>query len=1201
MQKGLWKRVEPILDRALELPEAEREAFLDRACAGEPELRAELASLMEECAGVDGFLDPESPELLRVRADSLDGTGPDDDPDKDLIGRRLGNYRLVEVLGRGGMGTVYLGRRADRLFEQEVAIKVADRLRLGPGGPLRFPEERFHYERRILAALDHPNIARLFDGGMTGDGLPYLVMERVNGAPIDEHCRRGALDTDARIRLLIEACGAIGHAHRRRVVHLDLKPSNILVTSEGAVKLLDFGVAELLSSDPSSGPAPGLEVHHEPGTPGGKTPSSEPSAEPTPAGSTPGSAGVTPSFAAPERLRGDTPTPASDVYSMAVVAHLLLVGRLPFERRSHEGRPEFVERILREEVPPPEIDPDLRQILRKALAKDPDARYRSVDDLADDLHRFLEARPVAARPATPGYLLRKALSRHRFAALAGVGVGLLVFLLAAGWWRDSQQAEERVRIARLFGGEAERIEGFLRYAYALPEHDVRRETALSVERMGRIEEQMRELGPLAEGSGHLALGRGYLGLRRAERARLHLEAAWAAGERSSEAAYLLGRALGELYGRERKRALRARDPRLRELRLQELEIRYRDRAVSLLERARGASGERVSAPVLAGLIALYDGDFALAVEHGREAAAATPWLPDGPRLEGEALRSQGEEAMARTDYTEASEAFEGALRALGRATHLAPSDPSLAQEACTVHVARAGMASLRKQDLSGPFGDGLEACERSRRLHPDRVAPRLELATLYLASIQDPSLPLEEREDRLRHTLGLLHGFGAEGRGEEAAGETPSLLAASTEDTDAALAESHETEALRLLGTAHLTMAVYLDRIQGRDPRPALEDAAAAYRQTVRVDPSLLAARVNLGTSLALTAEENLARGSDPIPLFEAAVINFHQALEQAPEHGALLHNLSTLLYRLGIYRSSLGMDAIADFEAAVAHNTRTLEAAPGLPAALNLKGAALEALAILAWRRGEEPAEHFDRAEEALWVTLEAAPAYHMARMNLASVRLARARTRAADTEEPRELALTALEDLDLAAELHRVPDPMILANRAETHLFLGRLAHARGDDPRPDLDAARRSVDDGLAVDPREPLLLLRQAELRLLEARTVEGGPSCPRGAVAAVESLLAFQERHAPARAIGARAHLWCAAVAEGGAARTRHLDEARLLLDPVPEGPGAPEAVPLLRRLLTGAGLSAPSDSDLDLEEAEAHALARALGQGSGAG
>jgi Tol biopolymer transport system component len=374
-----WKRIEDVFLGALAVDAGERERFVMNACGDDAGLRAEVAALLANAEDAPSYVGDIVASSIGAFAD---GTSP-------LVDRQLGPYRLLSLIGEGGMGAVYLAERSDAEFRRHVAIKV-----LREGLASRDAIARFRDERQILADLDHPGIVRLIDGG-TSDGMPYLVMEKVDGVSITHHAER--LSIRERIALVRPACAALAYAHGRNVVHRDIKPSNILVTSDGAVKLVDFGIAKLLDA-----------TEREART---KT----------------GAALLTPEYASPEQACGDPVTPATDVYSLGAVIYDLLTGRPPVQLR---GGPLAIVKAICEEEPPlpstvaPGITRELDHIVMKAMSKEPAHRYASIEDLDRDLERFLDDRPISASPPSWLRFARRRAVKWKF--------GLAALVLAAG-------------------------------------------------------------------------------------------------------------------------------------------------------------------------------------------------------------------------------------------------------------------------------------------------------------------------------------------------------------------------------------------------------------------------------------------------------------------------------------------------------------------------------------------------------------------------------------------------------------------------------------------------------------------------------------------------------------------------------------------------------------------------------------------------
>jgi non-specific serine/threonine protein kinase/serine/threonine-protein kinase len=432
MTRDQWHRIKSVAMQAWEQPAVDRDAFIASACAGNDGLRREVESLVRSAVEAETMYERAALWLPGAAQNVVDlALGP------AALGARVDSYRVVRELGRGGMGRVYLAERADGEFDQQVAIKF-----MGAGlltEPLR---ERFREERRILAALDHPNIARLIDGGTTPDGQPYVVMEYVAGAAIDEFCEAQALSVRDRIALFRTVCGAVHHAHQRLVIHRDIKASNILVTADGIPKLLDFGIATLIDpSVPTPERGPTLVRAH------------------------------TPESASPEQIRGEPITLTADVYALGNLLYGLLTGRLPYGETT--GSEAELARAICEETPRAPsamarqigrapIDRDLDAIVLKALRKEPDRRYSSADALSEDLLRWLQARPVLATPDSRRYRAAKFVRRHR-AGVAASGVALAAVL--AGTAVAVQQAgvarRERANAERRFNEVRQVASSFL--------------------------------------------------------------------------------------------------------------------------------------------------------------------------------------------------------------------------------------------------------------------------------------------------------------------------------------------------------------------------------------------------------------------------------------------------------------------------------------------------------------------------------------------------------------------------------------------------------------------------------------------------------------------------------------------------------------------------------------------------------------------
>lgn len=409
-------RIQAIFHEILDAPEGERSALIENRCGPDQELAGEVRSLLQACEAAEHHVAVGSVEREADREENLESSQIDSG---QVEIRQIGPYLLDRLLGRGGMGAVYLAHRADGNFEQQVAIKLIDL----PLASSVF-RERFRQERQILAGLRHPFIASLLDGGVTAHGDLYLAMEYVDGMPIDRFCESRHLPISARLDLFLRVCEAVQFAHQNFVVHRDLKPDNIMVADDGTPRLLDFGTAKLLSPSQT---ATGTDLTRA------------------------GYHSFTPQYASPEQVLGHPITTASDTYSLGVLLYVLLTGKAPYELK--ELTTAEMLRVICEQPPrKPEhaadslkrIDADLEAILFKALRKEPAERYLTVEQFSSDVSAYLNNQPVAARRGTFRYRAAKFIRRHRVGiAAATLLAGSLVAGAAGIMWQAKVANQER--------------------------------------------------------------------------------------------------------------------------------------------------------------------------------------------------------------------------------------------------------------------------------------------------------------------------------------------------------------------------------------------------------------------------------------------------------------------------------------------------------------------------------------------------------------------------------------------------------------------------------------------------------------------------------------------------------------------------------------------------------------------------------------
>jgi serine/threonine-protein kinase len=416
MDAQRWQRVAEVFDAVADAPTDERAGLLQRLCAQDAEVRREVEALLAADARAEVFERGVDTARNVSAADWVDATENTASADA-----RIGPWRLLRELGRGGMGVVWLAERADGAFEQRAALKLIKR-----GMDTDAVQARFLRERRILARLEHPHIAHLLDGGIAADGRPYFAMEFVAGQPLLRYCADTRMGLAERIRLFLQICAAVQFAHGQLVVHRDIKPSNILVAADGSAKLLDFGIAKLLD-DSGDGHTATVDALHRP---------------------------FTPAYAAPEQLRGEVATTATDIYALGSVLYELLSGKRPLAdastpteilRTRDTTDPAAPSRVADADSPVSArlLRGDLDTIVLKALQREPQRRYATAAALADDLQRFLAGQPIAARRDHTAYRVRKFVGRHRWGvAAATTGLLLLVATLCQAVWQAQAKARE---------------------------------------------------------------------------------------------------------------------------------------------------------------------------------------------------------------------------------------------------------------------------------------------------------------------------------------------------------------------------------------------------------------------------------------------------------------------------------------------------------------------------------------------------------------------------------------------------------------------------------------------------------------------------------------------------------------------------------------------------------------------------------------
>lgn len=870
MPPELWTRVKDVLSLALKRPPPDRKAVLDEACGEDQTLRGEVEELLECHEEMGSFLAQpilgESPDTLsddEVPAELLDWT----------------HYKILGRLGSGGMAVVY--KAWDPRLRRPIAIKVIS-------GRDELTVRRFLREAEAQARVDHDNVLKVYETGSVGPHH-YIAMQYVNGPTLLGV--REETPLERKVELMLEIAEGLHAAHRQGLVHRDIKPSNVLVEyrPEGLKPyLLDFGLAVELG-------APSLT----------KT----------------GVVFGTPRYMAPERVHGGTAAldRRSDIYSLGATFYELLSGTAPFASAS--GLQVLVD-VLEGDVKPlrsvqPTLSPDLDAIVTKCLERDPQLRYPSARALADDLRRYLDGNPVLARPT--GTLRRVAKRARRHPRIAAAFVALIAATLAIGtwgaygYWRARRQAE----LAQHLGQEIRDLEWLFRAAQMSPLHSIEKEKRQVRQRMSRLDATMGELGSVAFGPGHYALGRGFLTLGDYSTGLRHLDTAWNSGYRTADIATALGLTHGEIFRVELDKAQRIASDRERTARMRELETAHRDRALQYL--AEGRSSSIVPARYVDALMASHRGDVNAAVDSANAAARETPWLFESRLLPGHLEFKEAVRLYLTGDPERAAEKAAHADRYYAEAQRIAASSVDAYLGRCAVSGLVLHMAQHRlSRDPLPAYQQAEESCSRAVTVDPQNP----EAYRLYSEAVrcwggvkvqgrQDPGDAYQRAADLaaralqlsgggLEATLALADTLLDRGWWESRSGKDPR---AAIDQAVAAYEKALALDPRNVTGANNMGQALVLraryEAAHALDPSESLDGAVASFQMTLGADHSVAVGFRNLARAAIRRADEQERRGIDPAPAL-AQVLRFVEQLKGDPAHAARVQAVDQLRSRLG-------------------------------------------------------------------------------------------------------------------------------------------------------------------------------------------------------------------------------------------------------------------------------------------------------------
>ncbi|MBV8515974.1 MAG: protein kinase [Acidobacteria bacterium] len=835
----------------------------------------------------------------------------------------VGRYQIGVLLGAGGMAEVY--RAFDPMLNRAVALKFLRETN-------REHLTRFLREARAQAQVGHDNICDVYEAGVA-DGHAFIAMRCIDGETLADAAPR--MSVDEKVAVLADVAEAVHAAHRTGLVHRDLKPNNIMVEAspEGGwhAWVLDFGLARDSSMDTMT---------------------------------TIGTIMGTPPYMAPEQARGERASidRRTDVYSLGATLFDLLSGRPPFVADSSVA---VMLKVMNEDAPSlraldPSIPLDLETIVLKCLEKDPQRRYDSARALAEDLRRYLDGEPIAARRTTFVYRwMVRARKQPVIATLLGIA---FVAVLASMAWAvtTSIRSAERQRAAQRFGQEIERIEAVARYANMLPLHDVQRERRRIRNAIGTIEREMRTLNATSAAPAHYAIGRGYLALREYDLGRRHLEAAWNGDYRAPEVAYALGRVIGAQYQEQLEEADRIANADARAARRKQVEQQYRDAALGWLRRSSSAAGE--SPAYGEALIAFYEKRYDAALARARQAFADVPWMYEAKTLEGDIWTERGTNQFNSGAVDDAVASYTRAGDAYREAEAIASSDETVmlgeAEQAFRLMV----VAIARGGDPTEMLQRGLAAAERA-------TATRGDLE----ASYREEALLLQRYADW-----------------QQSQGQSPlaSLDRAIAFGRNAVAADPKSGAAFLALGSALFIRARYA-AMHGEDAIPLYDASIANLRRSVALEPRNANILMSLANSLRRKAEALGEKGGNPLALLNESIVYYDRATAANPQWPNSFNDRGLAFMTRGEWEANNGIDPTASYEESAHSLERAIAINPRFSVALLNLGTVHVDRASAALQAGRDPRPAVQQANDTFAAALQLNPklAFAYSNAGIASV----------------------------------------------------------------------------------------------------------------------------------------------------------------------------------------------------------------------
>lgn len=984
-------------------------------------------------------------------------------PEPVTIGDPASKYEVKELLGSGSMAQVF--KAYDRELGRSVALKF---LRTEDSDQL----SQFFREARAQARVDDEHVCKVYEVGEYG-GKPFIAMQYIPGITLKE--ASSLLTLEQKVQIMKEVAQSIHAAHKTGLIHRDLKPANVMVeqTDEGwKPYVMDFGLARELA-------APGL----------------------TRTGILVGS----PSYMAPEQARGEIHNldRRTDVYSLGATLYELLCSHPPFQGQTST---EVLLKVLQSDPVPvrktnPALPKDLETIAMKCIEKEPNQRYESARALAQDLERYIQGEPIQAQAASFFYRLRKKASKHKSLVVTASIAVLGVFLFGALWLQARRTAALQIQSAQEFTEEAEKIEGFLRYAYTLPLHDVRREREIARERLKRIEQRMFQMSESVQAQGNYAIGRGYLALSEFDKAKDHLMKAWNGGYRTPEIALALGKTWGFLYQNALQEAERISNKELRTLRRIQIETEFRQPVVYYLKLSTGV---KTDAPAyVEGMIAFYEKRFDQALERLQQAFHEAHWMYDSKKLEGDIHLVAGLEEQEAGKFQAAAQSYRNAGRAYATAMEIARSDATVYEGDCQKWVQIINLNILVGSQKESDFEQAMVSCDKALRINPQSWQAYNKKSEIYIRetnnqvdhgqdstmalrkAIETAKLAVRFNPNDMNVYLNMGTAYWWQAEKERIAGED------CRKSFDLAIENYHR--AIRInpnyaqpynrVGISYVRKGEY-EIDFGLDPRGSLLQAAENFQKSIQVTPNYTAYN-DMGVAHEERAEWELRKGIDPRPAIRKAVDSLKKSIEINPNFSNN-YNILGLVYTIEArYEMSKGLDPRSSFPLAIESFRNAIEKNPNYAGFHhNLSDTYIEQ-AIYLLQHQKSPIESLQQAEQSIQRALEINPTHRWALVNNGFVEILKARYAMNQNQPPELFFRNARKALDKGIEAHsNLAFPYL--KRAELCQLEAEWKLKRKMNPENEIANGLNFINKARALEPNTPEIYRAQGELYFLKAK-------------------------------------------------------------------------------------------------------------------